>query len=220
MEPAYEEETEEAPPIPDRPLIEAHDDLATVLEGIQNYISAFEYNHTGMTFLKLKKTGGSQHMKEMVDKITTYGVPIQCVEAVFIGTVLTAPLNNALRFPISFKSKLDTHIHRHIILAIYAGGQWGAVGISRRNSLMYKPFGYSSLWELIEDYQISYENVMHKLLEVYVGKPLPTQFTRDEKIVWKAITLKMDKKQLSISKVSLEKFLQKAGQEKRIECPS
>lgn len=199
----------EAPSIPDRPIIDPAQNIAFSIEIIQKYVSAFEYNHTGATFIKLKKTGGTLHMKEVVDKITTYGVPIQCVEAVFIAGVLTAGWENVFRFPISFKSKYETHIHRHIVLAIYSEGRWGAIGISRRQNLMYKPFIYSSLWELIEEYQDSYESVLHKLQEVYIGQPLPTQFIEDEKIIWKDTTLKMEKKQLSISRQQVTHYLQK-----------
>ena len=65
-------------------------------------------------------------------------LPIQCVEAVFLAAFLTAGLEELDRYPISFKSVVDGHTYRHIVLAVKQGGKWGAVGISRRTSLMFK----------------------------------------------------------------------------------
>jgi len=147
--------------------------------------------------------------KEMIKE----GLPIQCVEAVFLGVYLTmvslkslsmtSPLlvpqtaahtkdpddpknqeNNSdqnplspenaiagyssacrrycgvIRIPISFKSECDGNVYRHIILAIYAhngkkvdkesasvdsGWRWGAMGISRRKTLMFKEMKYPTL---------------------------------------------------------------------------
>lgn len=42
------------------------------------------------------------------------------------------------RYPVSFRSSLDGRVYRHIILAVLSGGLWGALGLSRRDSLMYK----------------------------------------------------------------------------------
>lgn len=42
------------------------------------------------------------------------------------------------RFPVCFRSSLEGRVYRHIILAVRSGRLWGALGLSRRDTLMYK----------------------------------------------------------------------------------
>ncbi len=42
------------------------------------------------------------------------------------------------RFPVCFRSSLEGRVYRHIILAVRSGKLWGALGLSRRDTLMYK----------------------------------------------------------------------------------
>lgn len=46
---------------------------------------------------------------------------------------------------------------RHIVLGIHCSGKYGALGLSRRKTLMYKPLVYRSLMDLIQEYKTSYE---------------------------------------------------------------
>ena len=43
------------------------------------------------------------------------------------------------RFTIGFKSAFNGNTHRHVVLGLYYAGRWGALGMSRREDLMYKP---------------------------------------------------------------------------------
>ena len=45
-------------------------------------------------------------------------------------------------------------------------GKFGALGLSRRSSLMYKSLEFSSLHSLVEDYKQAYSNCGHTLLKV------------------------------------------------------
>ena len=65
--------------------------------------------------------------------------------------------------------------YRHILLAVYAPASktWGCLGISRRISLMYRDFQYSSLSDMILSLQAAYRECQHHLLTVYVGMPIP-----------------------------------------------
>ena len=89
--------------------------------------------------------------------------------------------------------------YQHIVLGIYAGGMFGAIGLSRRDSLMDKElkvriryyairilnFGvlfphtitfalqYTSLFELIKDYERAYTALSHRLLCCRLSKPVP-----------------------------------------------
>jgi hypothetical protein len=199
------------PPIPNLPNLDfTIISLSNILDDIQAYINAFEYNYTGSMFFRLKKTGGTSHVYSIFQQITTYGLPIQCVEGVFIGSVLTSGIGNLIiRFPLCFKSKFRQNIYRHIVLVVYCikEKKWGALGISRRSDLMDKKPIYNSLWELCQEYQVSYERNYHRLLRVYLGHPLPTNFLQDQEIVWKAMKIDMTKEKAEESKAKLQLFL-------------
>ena len=46
------------------------------------------------------------------------------------------------RFPISFKTTFNGNTYRHVVLGVYSLGKYGALGMSRRDDLMYKPLVY------------------------------------------------------------------------------
>jgi hypothetical protein len=59
-------------------------------------------------------------------------------------------------------------MYRHIVLAVHhlPSGRFGALGLSRRDALMYKPLRFSSLAELVADFKAGYEAWWHALLKV------------------------------------------------------
>lgn len=150
----------------------------TLHRHLQRYISTFTYNHTGLPpFFKMRKDRGMKHIVNISKQIIKEGLPIQCVEAVFLGVYLTAvglkflsgagantpapvgissihidesdpppspkatPLSGLssgcrrycgiLRLPISFKTRCNGNVYRHIILAVYA---WNGVVPSSSDS--------------------------------------------------------------------------------------
>ena len=60
------------------------------------------------------------------------------------------------RFPLSFKSIYNGNVYRHVVLGVYHGGRYGAIGMSRREDLMYKPLTYKSLSDLVFDFEKCY----------------------------------------------------------------
>lgn len=52
------------------------------------------------------------------------------------------------RFPISFKTQFNGNIHRHVVLGVYHAGRYGALGMSRRDDLMYKPLVYKVIFNV------------------------------------------------------------------------
>lgn len=66
------------------------------------------------------------------------------------------------RFPLSFKSFYNGNVYRHVVLGVYYGGRYGALGMSRREDLMYKPLTYKSLSDLIFDFEKCYIKCMYK----------------------------------------------------------
>lgn len=60
-----------------------------------------------------------------------------------ISSYLTNSLQSVDRFPISFRSIFRGNVYRHIVLGLHISGRYGAVGLSRRDDLMYKPLKYT-----------------------------------------------------------------------------
>lgn len=162
----------------------------------------------------MKRNLGISHVLSCAMDIIHVGLPIQCVEATFIGLYCTNELKNFIRIPLSFKSCFEDGSHKHMVLVLksIATGKWGAIGISRRPDLMYKPLLYESLYDLIIDYKKSYENNFHRLLNVYFGYPFLTnaksdddlsvglqdrqrsgeiRYCRERSVKWKEMKLKM-----------------------------
>ena len=131
------------------------------LQQIQTYIEEFEYNYSGKPFLKLNKAGGAKHLQTSALELIRMALPIQCVEALFIGCWLSKDMHAVDRLPLSFKSIFQGNVHRHIVMAIRCEGKWGAIGISRRSNLMDKPIVYNSLIMLIKEYEMSYVSLNH-----------------------------------------------------------
>ncbi len=69
-------------------------------------------------------------------------LPIKCLEAVVLSLYLTSSLLQANRFCISFKTRFKGHIYRHVVLGLHHKALYGALGMSRREDLMYKPLIY------------------------------------------------------------------------------
>lgn len=171
------------------------------LEAIQQFINKFEYNYSGKPFVKMKRTLGADHVFSCAEEIMTVALPIQCVEATFIGLYLTCGHLSLTRIPLSFKSCFQDGPHRHMVLAVRtADGMWGTLGISRRQDLMNKPCVYNSLFELVLEFKRSYECNFHRLCTVYVGLPFTHQMVsnsghahgREAPVVqWKALKMKL-----------------------------
>lgn len=203
-----EQEMEDVPR-PRPPVISSAGDFLSDMQRIQSFINAFRYNYTSCPFVKPKKTGGARHMLETYQQLLDFSLPIQCVEAVFIASILTAPYSEVVRIPLSFESKCGGQVYKHIVLAVResVGLKWGALGISRRSNLMDKPWSFESLWDLLENYAESYADVGHTLQVAYPGLPLPHNFHIDSAITWKALKLRMGNKHASISRQELTSFL-------------
>ncbi|KAG5179428.1 Vasohibin-domain-containing protein [Tribonema minus] len=175
------------PPVPEPPcsLATGRLPLRDKLKQLQKYIEAFEYNHTGKCYYSTKKFRGFAHVANVAQDIMREALPIQCVEATFLGAYLTCDLRDVERYPLSFKSALEGHEHRHIVLAVTSGGKWGALGISRRDCLAYKELKYSSLGALVAEFAAAYTSCWHQLQAIYLGLPLPRNPSCNAPIRWK-----------------------------------
>ena len=186
--------------LPDPPLSPREPSLCSSVPdkqriyAIQKFVESFEYNYTGKPFLVMKKSRGASHVNTCAKQIIRAALPIQCVEAVFVASYLSATLYDVDRVPLSFKSKFKDGVHRHIVLAIRQNGKWGSLGISRRSTLMNKPIKFDTLYQLVKEFESSYEEVYHRLLTVYIGLPMPhDKKNSDRPIKWRAAKIRIYK---------------------------
>lgn len=180
------------PPLPQLPDLGASVPIQERIKRVQEFIESFEYNYTGRPFVQMKKSRGMAHICSVSKQLMQEALPIQCVEAVFLGVYLTAGMEQLERVPLSFKTKfLRGTVHQHIILALNYGGSWGAVGISRRPGLMNKDMCFPCLSSLVEEYRRSYEACFHKLLTIYIGLPFSHNLLTDDPIKWRATKVRV-----------------------------
>ncbi|XP_041354149.1 tubulinyl-Tyr carboxypeptidase 1-like [Gigantopelta aegis] len=169
------------------------------LEKIQNYMKALQYNHTGTQFFEIKKNRPLSGLMECAKDMIREALPIKCLEAIVLGVFLTNGMMGLERYPISFKTTFNGSTHRHVVLGVQYGGRYGALGMSRREDLMYKPLEFRSLADIVFDFQKAYSNYWHVLKKVKIGFPVSHDPHSFEVINWKALNLtvsRMDKKDI------------------------
>lgn len=173
---------------------------------VQNYLQQLQYNHTGTQFFEIKKwrpfTGLMETAREMIKE----SLPIKCLEAVVLGLYLTCGISDLHRFTISFKTNFNGRFYRHVVLGVHYYGKFGTLGLSRRNDLMFKSLKFKSLFDLLEDFTVSYNNYHHVLKKIKLSLPVVHDTHSCERIQWKYLTLSPLKTcQLDMKKV-LDKF--------------
>ncbi|KAM4690132.1 tubulinyl-Tyr carboxypeptidase 1 [Rhinophrynus dorsalis] len=172
-------------PIPCVPSLPAGASIPDRADAIQKYIRELQYNHTGTQFFEIKKTRPLTGLMDLAKDMTKEALPIKCLEAVILAIYLTNSLTGLERFPISFKTQFSGGCFRHIVLGLHWGGHFGALGISRREDLMYKPLKYRTLSELIADFQEAYTRCWHTLRKVKIGRYVSHDPHSVEQIDWK-----------------------------------
>lgn len=109
------------------------------------------------------------------------------------ASYLTNSMPTLERFPISFKTYFSGNYFRHIVLGVNFGGRYGALGMSRREDLMYKPPAFRTLSELVLDYEAAYGRCWHVLRKVKLGQCVSHDPHSVEQIEWKHSVLDVDR---------------------------
>ncbi|XP_016075798.1 PREDICTED: vasohibin-1 [Miniopterus natalensis] len=130
---------------------------------------------------------------DLAKEMTKEALPIKCLEAVILGIYLTNSMPTLERFPISFKSYFSGNYFRHIVLGVNFGGRYGALGMSRREDLMYKPPAFRTLSDLVLDYEAAYGRCWHVLKKVKLGQCVSHDPHSVEQIEWKHSVLDVDR---------------------------
>lgn len=81
--------------------------------------------------------------------------------------------------------------YSHIILAIRHRRKWGAIGISRIDTLMNKNMIYDSLAALVKEFENSYKKCWHEVVNVSVGLPFSHDDISECPIQWKVLKLSL-----------------------------
>lgn len=110
-----------------------------------------------------------------------------------MASYLTNSMPTLERFPISFKTYFSGNYFRHIVLGVNFGGRYGALGMSRREDLMYKPPAFRTLSELVLDYEAAYGRCWHVLKKVKLGQCVSHDPHSVEQIEWKHSVLDVER---------------------------
>ncbi|XP_041514313.1 tubulinyl-Tyr carboxypeptidase 1 isoform X2 [Microtus oregoni] len=132
-------------------------------------------------------------LMDLAKEMTKEALPIKCLEAVILGIYLTNSMPTLERFPISFKTYFSGNYFRHIVLGVNFGGRYGALGMSRREDLMYKPPAFRTLSELVLDYEAAYGRCWHVLKKVKLGQCVSHDPHSVEQIEWKHSVLDVER---------------------------
>ncbi|EFJ47788.1 hypothetical protein VOLCADRAFT_32981, partial [Volvox carteri f. nagariensis] len=114
---------------------------------VQQVINSLQYNHTPGYYYNVSKSRPFSRIMDTAREALRVALPIKCLEAVFLGALLTAGWLDLDRLPLAFKSTVQGQTYRHIVLVVYhaPSRKWGALGLSRRPELMDKELVYDSL---------------------------------------------------------------------------
>lgn len=176
-------------PLPPVPALTSGASVPERVEAVQRYIRELQYNHTGTQFFEIKKTRPLTGLMDLAKEMTKEALPIKCLEAVILGIYLTNNISGLERFPISFKTQFAGGCFRHIVLGLHWGGHFGAIGISRREDLMYKSLRHKTLNDLMIDFQEAYACCWHTLRKIKIGPYVSHDPHSVEQIDWKHTVL-------------------------------
>ncbi|XP_041827424.1 tubulinyl-Tyr carboxypeptidase 1 isoform X2 [Melanotaenia boesemani] len=199
-------------PVPSVPTYQPTTPIPSRLEAIQKYIRELQYNHTGTQFFEIKKSRPLTALMDIAKEMTREALPIKCLEAVILGIYLTNNMPGVERFPLSFKSHFSGNHFYHIVLGVHSGGRFGALGMSRREDLMFKPLEFRTLLDLVQEFERSYRGYWHTLRKVKIGQYVSHDPHSVEQIEWKHSILDVDK----LSKEELRKELERHTRDMRL----
>lgn len=125
---------------------------------------------------------------------------------------LTNNMPGVERFPLSFKSQFSGNHFHHIVLGVHSGGRFGALGMSRREDLMFKPLEFRTLMDLVQEFDGAYRGYWHTLHKVKIGQYVSHDPHSVEQIEWKHSILDVDK----LTKEELRKELERHTRDMRL----
>lgn len=192
------------------------------LSKVQDYMNRLSYNHTGTQFFETRPNSSLHTLVEAAKVIVREALPIKCMEAVVLAIYLSNGVPGLGRFTINFKSelpplhKLSSHAHLHaspsakryfyhVVLGVVLGNRFGSLGLSRRTNLMNKPVQFSSLFDLMEEFEKSYQECGQRLVKIRIGRLISHDQYSISPIPWKGITIHLQTEDPKVMKCKVEK---------------
>ena len=160
---------------------------------VQQVLDSLQYNFLPQTFFNLRKNRPLKRIFETAKDIITESLPIRCLEATFLALYLTQSMRDIRRVPLALKSTCNGRSFRHIVLVVESKGKYGALGLSRRDTLQGRlPCQFDSLLEVVEDFREAYKQIGHRLATFKVGLYV-THNPQNIGVVpcWRFLTLRM-----------------------------
>ena len=130
---------------------------------------------------------------------------IKCLEAVIIAVTATQdaamkpPMNSEClwRIPLRFHSTCGAHSYWHIVCILSAitvdqdkpKRMFGAVGISRVETLAYRPMIYTSLSSIIDSFTTAYHHIEHVIDQITVGLPIADERFSKVQLHWHFLSI-------------------------------
>ncbi|TPP62117.1 Vasohibin-2 [Fasciola gigantica] len=142
-----------------------------------------------MQFFEVDRKATLEKQYGLAKLMIKAALPIKCLEATILGMYMTQGLKEFRRFTISFTSEFKEQPFKHVVLGVYASGRFGALGLSRRSDLMYKPLEFPTLYSLIQSYSLAYAKNFHQLVRVKIGLVIPHEPHIFETIPWKGLII-------------------------------
>ncbi len=99
-------------------------------------------------------------------------------------------------------------LYSHIVLVVHhlPSQKWGALGISRRDELMYKELVFERLSDLVADFKANYERWWHKLTRARIGLPFEHDVHNNGPACWRFCSVSPTKQSWPACAASLDKF--------------
>ena len=102
---------------PPRPFVPKQTELAKLpmpqrLAAVQKVMNSIQYNHQPGYMYNVSKDRPFSRIMDTAREVLREALPIKCIEAVFLGTLLTAGWEGLHRIPLGFKSTVNGETYR------------------------------------------------------------------------------------------------------------
>ncbi|KAG2379423.1 hypothetical protein C9374_006540 [Naegleria lovaniensis] len=192
-------------PRPKVPDLTENQSMFTKFIKIQNFINSFEYNYIEQHFFDITRLRPLKSILSTAKEIIHDCLPIRCVEGTFLAIFFTQELEEVERFSVFFETEMAVTrtVYRHIVLVVRFKNKYGALGLSRKDDLYYKPLSYCNLSEILREYILSYSKYGHLVNTIYLSLPISHDSQSKDVPVWSFL-------KLDFRKHSLDRLMEKA----------
>ncbi|EFC45905.1 predicted protein [Naegleria gruberi] len=188
-------------------LSDKNQSMFTKLLKIQNFISAFEYNYIEQHFFDITRLRPLKSIIQTAKEVVSDCLPIRCVEGTFLSLFCTQDFEDVDRFSVFFQTTMTQRVYRHIVCVVRFKGRFGALGLSRKSDLFYKPLMYFKISEILREYVLSYSKYGHSVQLIYVSLPISHDSSSKDIPVWNFLKLDFEKHEIDTLMDKADKYM-------------